>query len=146
MVVLELTRPRTEAGGSENVPALDVDLFDRAGVEIRVWTQTSNWGDRVHEANAARNHFGEHWLKDHVVLSVNQRELDGPTSEVMAEELFQGQCRVHPTEAAAQNEDPCRSWAHPHLSAITKLGWRYLLGCVLPGRFPRERGSRRHLR
>src|SRR4030095_1899339 len=112
VVVLDLTRPRTEAGGSENAPALDVDLFDRAGVEIRVWTQTSNWGDRVHEANAARNHFREHWLKDHIVLSVNQRELDSPTSEVMPKELFQGQRRVDPTETAPQDEDPCWSWAH----------------------------------
>jgi hypothetical protein len=102
------------------VPALDVDLFDRAGVEIRVWTQTSNWGDRVHEANAARNHFREHRLKDHVVLSVNQRELDGPTSQVMPEELFQGECGVDPTEAAPQDEDPCWSWAHGLFSAISK--------------------------
>ena len=109
VVVLELTRPRTEASGSEDAPALHVDLFDRAGVKIRVWAQTSNWDDRVHEADAARNHFREHRLKDHVVLSVDQRELDGPTSEVIPEEPFQGQCRVHPTEAAAQNEDPCRS-------------------------------------
>ena len=120
MVVLDLTRPRTEAGGSENAPALDVDLFDRAGVEIRVWTQTSNRGDRVHEANAARNHFREHRLEDHVVLSIDQRELDGPTSEVTPEELFQGQCRIDPAEAAAQDEDPCWSWAHDLLSSISK--------------------------
>src|SRR4029077_10092835 len=120
MVVLDLTRSRTEGGGSDNAPALDVDLFDRPGVEIRVWTQTSNRGDRVHEANAARNHFREHRLKDHIVLSVNQREFDGPASEVMPEKLFQGQCRVDTTEATPQDEDPCWSRAHDLLSAISK--------------------------
>src|SRR5437773_11858896 len=108
VVVLDLTRRRTEASGSEDAPALHVDLFDRAGVKIRVWAQASNWDARVHEADAARNHFREHGLKDHVVLSVDQRELDGPTSEFIPEELFQGQCLVNPTEAATQIEDPFR--------------------------------------
>jgi hypothetical protein len=36
------------------------------------------------------------------------------------EELFQGQGRVDSTEATAQDEDPCRSWAHGLLSAISK--------------------------
>src|SRR5438445_6108300 len=95
VVVLDLTRPRTDTGGSEDAPALDVDLFDLASVKIRVWAQTSNRGDGVHEADAARNYFREHRLKDHVVLSVDQRELDGPTSDVMPEKLFQAQCRIH---------------------------------------------------
>src|SRR5437867_11309699 len=108
VVVLELTRPRTEASGSEDAPALHVDLFDRASVKIRVWAQTSNWDDRVHEADDARNHLREHRLKEHVVLSVDQCELDGPTSEVIPEEPFLGQFRVHHTEANATVADTRR--------------------------------------
>src|SRR6266576_590726 len=143
MVVLKLAGPRTEASGSEDALALDVDLFDRSGIEIRVRAQTSNWTNRVYEPDAARNHFREHRLKDYIVLSVHQRDLDRPTSKVTPEKLLQGQCRVDSTEAAPQDEDPCWSWAHRHLSASIILAGRYLLGSLLPGRCTQRAALRR---
>src|SRR6266404_7345347 len=97
MVVLKLARPRTEACGSEDALALDVDLFDRSGIEIRVRAQTSNWTNRVYEPDAARNHFREHRLKDYIVLSVHQRDLDRPKSKGHAGEAAPGSvpCRLH---------------------------------------------------
>src|SRR4029077_7938691 len=85
---------------------------------ITRWSYSSSQG-RVPRPAAVRMRL--RWMSifsiGRVVLSVHQRDLDRRTSKVTPENPLHGQRRVDSTEAAPQDEDPCRSWTHGHVFA-----------------------------
>jgi len=112
VVVLEVARRGAEPGGGDHAPARQVDPLDRAGVEVRARAQPPDRRDGVQEADAPRDHLGQHGLEDHVVVAVHERELDGPAPQLGRQPLLEGQGRVDPAEAAAEDQDPCGCSAH----------------------------------
>ena len=99
---------RAEPGGHRHAPTLEVDLLDRARVEVRGRAEPADRGDRVEEADAPRDHFRQHGLEDHVVLAADQPQLHRPLAQLAREALLEGERGVHAAEAAPQDQDACR--------------------------------------
>src|SRR5262249_27616406 len=65
--------------------------------------------DRVDDADAARNHLGQHRLEDDVVVPADEPELDLAAVELGSEKPLQRQRRVDAAEASAKHEDAHRA-------------------------------------
>ncbi len=77
----------------------------RTRVEVRARAEPPDRRDRVDDADAAGDYLWEHRLEDHVVVAVDEPELDAAASQFTPEELLERQRRVDAAEAAAKDED-----------------------------------------
>src|SRR5258706_6108160 len=102
MIVMNHARSWANPGCGGNGLIPHVDGLDLAHVQISAGQHTANRTDRIEHANTARDDLGQHWLKNEVVLFIDQQDLKVLTP---AQRLFQMDRSVNTSEAATQDDN-----------------------------------------
>jgi len=116
VIVMERQRGAPDAGRERDHAALRIDRLDFPGVKIRPRRHAADRRDDVIQLHGAGDHLRQQRLEDHVILAVDQGDLDF-LQLLRGKELAEVQRGVNASETTAEDEDAFFGSAHRSINA-----------------------------